>query len=47
MPLYEADGSIDPYMLQKVPEQFIIFYSSVASDDGRMWCPVDILFYHL
>jgi len=38
MPLYEADPSIDHYTLQKVPEQFIIFYSSIT-DDGQMWCP--------
>ena len=42
MPLYEADPSIDHYTLQKVPEQFILFYSSIA-DDGQMWCPVDAL----
>jgi hypothetical protein len=40
MPLYEADSSIDRYTLQKVPEQFIIFYSSITND-GQMWCPVD------
>jgi len=38
MPLYEADESIDPYTLQRVPEQFIIFYSSIT-EDGQMWCP--------
>ena len=40
MPLYYADDSIDPFTLHRVPEQFIIFYSSVT-EDGQMWCPVD------
>ncbi|KAF8808135.1 hypothetical protein BYT27DRAFT_6604062 [Phlegmacium glaucopus] len=38
MPLYEADGSIDHYTLQKVPERFIIFYASITEND-QMWCP--------
>jgi len=38
MPLHYADDSIDPISLLKVPERFIIFYSSVV--DGEMWCPV-------
>lgn len=38
MPLYEADGSIDPITLQTVPDRYVIFYSSVV--DGEMWCPV-------
>ncbi|KAF8167347.1 hypothetical protein B0H34DRAFT_792080 [Crassisporium funariophilum] len=38
MPLYEADGSIDPYTLKTVPEKFVIFYSSIEHD-GKMWCP--------
>ncbi|KAF9486574.1 hypothetical protein BDN70DRAFT_902643 [Pholiota conissans] len=37
MPLYEADGSIDPATLKTVPDHYIIFYSSVV--DGQMWCP--------
>lgn len=37
MPLYTADGSIDHLSLQTVPEQFVIFYSSVV--DGKLWCP--------
>jgi len=37
MPLYVADGSIDHTTLQTVPEQFIIFYSSIVH--GEMWCP--------
>ncbi|KAF8204029.1 hypothetical protein BJ912DRAFT_1052777 [Pholiota molesta] len=37
MPLYEADGSIDPRTLQTVPDRYVIFYSSVV--DGEMWCP--------
>ncbi|KAF9567776.1 hypothetical protein CPC08DRAFT_519164 [Agrocybe pediades] len=37
MPLHFADGSIDVKTLQTVPEDFIIFYSSVV--DGQMWCP--------
>lgn len=37
MPLYVADGSIDPITLQNVPEQFVIFYASII--DGQMWCP--------
>ncbi|PPQ63826.1 hypothetical protein CVT24_009776 [Panaeolus cyanescens] len=37
MPLYVADGSIDPITLQTVPERYIIFYSSIV--DGKMWCP--------
>jgi len=37
MPLYYADDSIDPYTLHRVPEQFIIFFSSIT--DGQMWCP--------
>ncbi|PPQ79409.1 hypothetical protein CVT25_002679 [Psilocybe cyanescens] len=37
MPLYTADGSIDPVSLKSVPEKFIIFYSSIV--DGEMWCP--------
>ena len=44
MPLYFADDSIDPYTLHRVPEQFIIFYSSIT-EDGQMWCPVDPLPY--
>jgi hypothetical protein len=39
MPLYEADASIDCYSLQTVPEQFLIFYSSITTEDGQMWCP--------
>lgn len=38
MPLYVADGSIDPVTLQNVPDEFVIFYSSII--DGQMWCPV-------
>ncbi|KAH9486250.1 Thioredoxin-like protein Clot [Psilocybe cubensis] len=38
MPLYIADGSIDPLSLLSVPEKFVIFYSSIV--DGQMWCPV-------
>ncbi|KAF8899089.1 hypothetical protein BD779DRAFT_1486964 [Infundibulicybe gibba] len=38
MPLNYADaGSIDPFHLQSVPEDFLIFYSSVV--DGKLWCP--------
>ncbi|TFK30947.1 hypothetical protein FA15DRAFT_699361 [Coprinopsis marcescibilis] len=37
MPIYFADPSIDPVSLQSVPEQFLIFYSSVVN--GEMWCP--------
>ncbi|CAA7264838.1 unnamed protein product [Cyclocybe aegerita] len=37
MPLYYADGSIDPITLQTVPDHHIIFYSSVV--DGQLWCP--------
>ena len=44
MPLYEADDSIDPYTLHRVPEQFIIFYSSIT-EDGQMWCPVNTPLY--
>ena len=44
MPLYKADDSIDPYTLHRVPEQFIIFYSSIT-EDGQMWCPVHIPLY--
>ena len=44
MPLYYADDSIDPYTLHRVPEQFIIFYSSIT-EDGQMWCPVDTPLY--
>jgi hypothetical protein len=40
MPLYQADDSIDPYTLLRVPEQFIIFFSSITTEDGQMWCPV-------
>ena len=43
MPLYKADDSIDPYtLLHRVPEEFIIFYSSIT-EDGQMWCPVNTL----
>jgi len=38
MPLNTADSSIDSVSLLTVPEQYIIFYSSIV--DGRMWCPV-------
>ena len=38
MPLYVADGSIDPVTLQNVPDEFVIFYASII--DGEMWCPV-------
>lgn len=38
MPLFYADGSIDPITLLTVPERFIIFYASIV--DGEMWCPV-------
>ena len=41
MPLYYADDSIDCYTLHRVPEQFIIFYSSITAENGQMWCPVD------
>ena len=44
MPLYEADDSIDSHTLQKVPEKFIIFYSSITGE-GQMWCPV-VTLYH-
>jgi len=37
MPLLTADSSIDPITLTRVPDEFIIFYSSIV--DGRMWCP--------
>ncbi|KAF9055842.1 hypothetical protein BJ165DRAFT_1521811 [Panaeolus papilionaceus] len=37
MPLYVADGSIDPNTLKTVPERFVIFYSSIV--DGKLWCP--------
>ncbi|KIM47477.1 hypothetical protein M413DRAFT_439137 [Hebeloma cylindrosporum] len=37
MPLYIADGSIDHITLKNVPEEFVIFYSSII--DGEMWCP--------
>ncbi|PPQ66376.1 hypothetical protein CVT26_011095 [Gymnopilus dilepis] len=37
MPLIYADGSIDPITLFKVPEHFVVFYSSVVN--GEMWCP--------
>ncbi|TFK41829.1 hypothetical protein BDQ12DRAFT_677228 [Crucibulum laeve] len=37
MPLYTADGSIDPHTLKRVPEQFLVFYSSIV--DGKLWCP--------
>ncbi|KAF8971733.1 hypothetical protein BDZ97DRAFT_1141472 [Flammula alnicola] len=37
MPLYVADGSIDPLTLKTVPEHYIIFYSSIVH--GEMWCP--------
>jgi len=37
MPLFYADGSIDPITLLTVPERFIIFYASIV--DGEMWCP--------
>ncbi|KAF5311936.1 hypothetical protein D9619_002584 [Psilocybe cf. subviscida] len=37
MPLYEADSSIDHINLWTVPDEYIIFYSSVV--DGQMWCP--------
>jgi len=39
MPLYEADASIDPYTLRKVPEKFVIFYASITELNGQMWCP--------
>jgi len=39
MPLHEADDSIDPYTLRKVPEHFVIFYSSITAEDSQMWCP--------
>jgi len=39
MPLYEADDSIDPYTLQKVPDKFVIFYASKVTENGQMWCP--------
>lgn len=35
MPLYEAERSIDRY---RVPDQFVIFYSSITTEDGQMWC---------
>ena len=38
MPLYEADPSVDRY---RVPGQFVIFYSSITTEDGQMWCAVD------
>ncbi|KAH6917027.1 hypothetical protein BKA70DRAFT_1417804 [Coprinopsis sp. MPI-PUGE-AT-0042] len=37
MPLYVADGSIDPLTLQTVPERYVIFYASEMG--GKMWCP--------
>ncbi|KAF8910148.1 hypothetical protein CPB84DRAFT_1764727 [Gymnopilus junonius] len=37
MPIIFADGSIDPITLFKVPEHFVVFYSSIVN--GEMWCP--------
>lgn len=41
MPLHKADDSIDPYTLRRVPERFVIFYSSITTENGQMWCPVN------
>ncbi|KAF8078972.1 hypothetical protein FPV67DRAFT_1402857 [Lyophyllum atratum] len=37
MPLRIAEGPVDPQALKDVPEQYLIFYSSIV--DGRSWCP--------
>ncbi|KAM6498688.1 Eukaryotic protein of unknown function (DUF953) domain containing protein [Amanita muscaria] len=37
MPLLTADSSLDSVALTQVPDQFIVFYSSIV--DGHMWCP--------
>lgn len=37
MPLRVSDA-IDPPSLKEVPENYLIFYSSLS--DGRLWCPV-------
>jgi len=36
MPLRVSDA-IDPPSLKEVPENYLIFYSSLS--DGRLWCP--------
>lgn len=37
MPLRIAEHVGEPHSLACVPEQFVIFYSSVV--DGKLWCP--------
>jgi len=37
MPIFTADSSIDPITLKTVPEEYIIFYSSIVN--GKLWCP--------
>ena len=38
MPLSIAECVGDPHSLKGVPEQFLIFFSSVVG--GELWCPV-------
>ncbi|KAF5385327.1 hypothetical protein D9615_001194 [Tricholomella constricta] len=40
MPIRITEGLVDPQALKNVPEQYLIFYSSIV--DGRSWCPVPI-----
>ena len=38
MPLEIVESPIDPATLKNLPNQYLIFYSSIV--DGKMWCPV-------
>jgi len=38
MPLRVFEA-IEPSSLKEVPENYLIFYSSISESDGKLWCP--------